>query len=351
MRSSALLILCAVALIAAGLFTAGRMPSQGPRKSAEAQSPSSSHAQAKTPSSPTKREPASVLLKKLLEGGDVPKLTPVELKAYVEKCNHSAASLLAAWQLGSDPAWLEEAVQRYPDDPKVALAKLSTLKELNGDAKEWIECLKKNDPENALGWCYDAMSALKGGNMEEAREALASAAQRGRFGASWMEEGKSLSAAYESAGYDGFVSELVGTFSVRLPQAQLAMSLSKEAISQMGTHLDDAAIQDLMAVAHSVRGEVTNTPLIMNLVGASMEKRTLDQLSALELVPGTRKLVIERMDELEHERHTVQEAVSKSAPLLAKLNESELKQYFRRFMVEGELKAMQWLISQHPELQ
>ena len=296
-----------------------------------------------------KGEPSSSVLKKLLDGGEPPKLTPEQLRAYVENCHHSAASLLAAWQLGSDSAWLDEAVRLYPDDPKVALAKLSTLKELNEDAKEWIECLKKNDPENGVGWCYEAMSAFKSGSIDEARDALAAAAKRGRFGASWADEAKSLSAAYESAGYDGFVSELVGTFGVRLPQAQLAMGLTKEAIAKLGDKLDDAAIQDIMAIAHSVRGQSDTTPLIMNLVASSMERRTLDQLSALELIPGTRKIVVERLDELDQERSLVKEVTSKSAPLLATLDESELKQYFRRTMVEGELKAMQWLISQHPQ--
>ena len=297
-----------------------------------------------------KREPASILLKKLLEGGELPKLTPEELGAHVGKCGHSAASLLAAWQLGGDPAWLDEATQRYPDDPKVALAKLSTFKELNEDSREWIERLKKNDPGNAVGWCYDAMIAFKVGDSEQARDALAEAAGRDRFGSSFKEEAQSLAAAYQSAGYDGFASEVIGMASVPLPQAQLAQGLVKEAIAGLGPDLDDSVIQDMLTITRAVRGQDNTAPLVMSLVSAAMERKTLDQLSALELIPGTRKFVLERLDELSQERDTVKTVLGKGTPLLSKLNESELRQYMRRSTVEGELKAMQWLIGRHPEV-
>jgi len=288
-------------------------------------------------------------LKKILDGGEPPKLTAEQLRAFVEREGHSAASLLAAWQLAGDPAWLEEAAQRHPDNPRVALAKLGAIKEIDADAAEWIRRLKQADPGNATGWCYDAMVAFKEGSPAAARAALAEAAQVGRFDAYAKESAAELAKAYRSAGVDGFAADVLGLFGVALPQAQLAMNVQREAISQLGGNLDDALVQDMLKLATAVRGEGEEGFLITKLVGSAMERKMLAELSTLDLVPGTRKFVLERMSELDSEKKLVQDLVRKTGPLMPALSESELRQYFKRSAVEGELKAMQWLLARHPE--
>ena len=288
-------------------------------------------------------------LKRLLDGGEAPRPTPEQLRAFVEKQKHGAASLLAAWQLGGDAAWLEEAARRHPDDPRVALAKLGAMKEINAEAAEWIQRLKQADPGNATGWCYEALSAFNGGSLEAARAALAEAAQRGRFDAYPKEAATGLAEAYRSAGVDGLTAEMLGLYGVTLPQAQLAMNVQKEAISQLAGNLDDSLVQDLLMLAKSVRGEGGDGFLVTKLVGSAMERKLLAELNTLDLVPGTRKFVLERLGELDAERSLVRDLVQKTGPLMAALDESELKQYFRRTATEGELKAMQWLLARHPE--
>lgn len=288
-------------------------------------------------------------LKKILEGGDPPKLTAEQLGAFVEEEKHSVASLLAAWQMAGDPAWLEEAAQRYPDNPRVALAKLAAIKELDAGAAEWVRRLKQADPGNAIGWCYDALIAFKEGSPAAARAALAEAAQRGRFDVHASESAAELAKAYRGAGMDGFAADVLGLFGVPLPQAQLAMKVQREAISQLGGNLDDALVQDMLKLATAVRGEGEEGFLITKLVGSAMERKLLAELSTLDLVPGTRTFVLERMSELDSERSVVRDLAQKTAPLMQGLNESELRQYFKRSAVEGELKAMQWLLARHPE--
>jgi hypothetical protein len=288
-------------------------------------------------------------LRKLLEGGEPPKLSAEQLRAFVETQKHSAASLLAAWHLGADTAWLDEAAKLHPDDPRVALAKLSTLDATSGDANEWIQRLKQADPENAMGWCYEALSAFKGGSPDEARAALAEAAQRGRFDVYTKESAAELTKAYRSAGVDGLEAEMLGLFGVSIPQAQLAMNVQREAISQLGGNLDDELVQDMLKLSKAVRGDEDPGFLITQLVGSSMERKLLAELNTLDLIPGTRTFVLERLGDLDSEKNLVRSLVQKTVPLMPALSESELRQYFKRTTVEGELKAMQWLLARHPE--
>lgn len=301
-------------------------------------------------SNPPTKEPAVTLLKQMMEGR-IPELSAEQLKAFVEKQNHSAGSLLAAWLIGQNSVWLDEAAQRYPDDPRVALAKLSTMNEMKGDAREWIERLKKNDPTNGLGWCYDSMNLLKDGATEEARFVLAEAVRLGRFTAYADKSSAGIAAAYASAGYDELSAGMMGMSMSPLPHAQIVLNLQKEWLKLPSPGADEALIQDMLHLSRNVSGQSDNRALIMHMVGSSMERKLLNELYALELVPGTKKLVIERMEELDQEKNLINDLIQKALPLMSSMSEAQWKQYFRRYTVEGELKAMQWLLKQHPEAQ
>jgi hypothetical protein len=224
-----------------------------------------------------------------------------------------------------------------------------TFSELNDDAKGWIGRLKTNDPQNSLGWCYDALSEFKNGSPGPARAALAEAAKRERFDGYSKESAPLLAEAYRSTGMDPLAAEVLGAFGIALPHVSAGMNLAREAIAALGPGLDDAAIQDILAVAKQVRGSDGTGYLVTDLVSSAMERKMLNELSILDLVPGTRKFVMERMTELDAERNLIKELAAKTQPLLLSLDDSEMKQYFKRAMVEGELKAMKWLLARHPE--
>ncbi|CAN5724619.1 hypothetical protein BH11VER1_BH11VER1_21400 [soil metagenome] len=293
---------------------------------------------------------AASRIKQFMEDGVSVSVSAEQLMAYVEKQKHSASSLLAAWSIGHDNAWLDEATQRYPDDPRVALAKLGSMDDLKGDSKEWIDRLKKNDPQNGLAWCYDAMSMLKDGAPEEARFALAEAARLGRFDTYANKGSKGIADAYESAGYDELSAGMIGMAMTPLPHQQLVINLQKELLKQFSPVADDALVQDMLHLSKNVRSQNGNGSLITDLVGSSMERKVLNELNALDLVPGTKKLVVERMEELVQENNLVRDLIQKVTPLMmSTMSDTQLKQYQRRYTVEGELKALQWLLKQQPE--
>ncbi len=63
-------------------------------------------------------------LQRMLDG-DIAKLTPEQIEHYVESRGRDALSLIAAAMLGEDSdEWLNEAAERFPDDPGVAAAML-----------------------------------------------------------------------------------------------------------------------------------------------------------------------------------------------------------------------------------
>jgi hypothetical protein len=302
------------------------------------------------PSAASRNGSLRELLRKMIQGGQPPQLTAEQLRAFVEKQGRSASSLLAAWTLGGDRAWLEEAAQRFPDNPRVALAKISSVRQPDPDAKVWIERLKTNDPGNATGWCYDAFGFFQEGDVEAARAALAEAAQSRRFDG-YVKEGRdTMVEAYRSAGYEGIEAELFGRAQPSVPLAGIAMEVQRKALSAPAIEFNAGLVQDMLAMSKLVRGS-TETPLFTTqIVASGMEERVLRRLDVHELVPGTSKFAFERLGEIEQERANLAALRQRAIPVLlsADLLESELKQFFRRSSIEGDVQAIQWLVSLRP---
>jgi hypothetical protein len=281
-------------------------------------------------------------LDKMLSG-ELPKLTPAQLAAFVDKRNHNAASLVAAWQLGGDRAWLDEAARRFPNNPRVALAKLADAEgNSTGETQEWIACLQRDAPDNALGWCYAALAAAKDGRLEAAEEALADAAQRGHLNSYGKESAQEMAEAFRSAGFNGLEADILGRSLVPVPESALFLGLIKQ-ITSSGQS-DSNVLANLLAVSGMMRSEPQYFPMILQLVDASVQKKALNGMDVSDTIPGSDALVAERLAALDTEITAVREAIKLATPLLPTLTPSELKQYYRRSDVEGELKALQWVI-------
>ena len=57
--------------------------------------------------------------------GEIRKLTAEQIERYVESRGRDALSLIVASMLGGDKdEWLDEAAERFPDDPQVVAAML-----------------------------------------------------------------------------------------------------------------------------------------------------------------------------------------------------------------------------------
>ena len=119
----------------------------------------------------TPANPPSDFLKQM-QNGHIAKLTTEQIEDYVESRGRDALSLIVASFLsGSADKWLEEAAERFPDDPRVAAAML--IKRGNSpEASEWIARLKEHDPGNSLGYLLAAKSALDGKDLNAALKEL-----------------------------------------------------------------------------------------------------------------------------------------------------------------------------------
>jgi hypothetical protein len=283
--------------------------------------------------------------------GEIPKLTAEQIERYVESRGRDALNLIVAAMLSEDrDEWLDEAAERYPDDPQVAAAML-LHRGNNPDAEEWIGRLKENDPGNSLGYLLAAKAALDGADPDGALEEFAAleSTRLNDYRDSWQ---SGFTDAYRSAGYQGMEAEWLGLFQVPVlagEVSRLSNGIGEAMIAAEGRG-DRAAAEALglsgMKAAALVGGRGERDLLINQLISVSMERKLLNQLDAFEFVPGDERLVLERLAEMDERIARIRSAIRSYSELLPTLTESELRQYTRRLQTNGELKAMEWLVAQ-----
>jgi len=101
------------------------------------------------------------LVERLLRGEEV-KLTPEQISAYLEANHRNAESLLAAALATDDPAYLTEAKERFPNDPRVQFAAIFKS-DSPEERRQWLDRLKQTAPDNALPDYLSALDDLKAG--------------------------------------------------------------------------------------------------------------------------------------------------------------------------------------------
>jgi hypothetical protein len=108
------------------------------------------------------------LIARLLKGEELPKLSPEQVQSYLEKNHRSVESLLAAFHATDDPAYLREAMERYPADPRldyVAWRRSQSPEE----RRQWLDAFKQSAPDNALANYLSARDYFKSGQNENLR--------------------------------------------------------------------------------------------------------------------------------------------------------------------------------------
>jgi hypothetical protein len=89
------------------------------------------------------------------------------INAFLESRGRTALSLIVAWQESENVDLLNEAAERFPNEPRVQMAMLAT--DLTDEQRAlWIARLKAGAPDNALANYYAAADHFRQKNGEAA---------------------------------------------------------------------------------------------------------------------------------------------------------------------------------------
>lgn len=285
-------------------------------------------------------------------------LTLDQVEPYLDANHRNAESLLAAYQLTHERALLDEAIAKYPNDPRVAYAAWSRSPNTDDpDAlqarRQALDNLKQAAPDNALANYLSAANYFKSGQPQQALQEMQAGAAKPVYNDYTQDAVQSMEEAYRAAGYSDAESKAAATSGVLLPnlremkQAGLSLVALANSYQQAGDPASaQAALQMCLDLGQRL-DDPNSLTLIQPLVGMAIERAGLEAMAAAPTSADTAQAVQDQINALNQQRAGIKELATGN-PIetwLPNASPEDVNSYFDRMRVFGEQRALQWLAS------
>jgi RNA polymerase sigma factor (sigma-70 family) len=282
------------------------------------------------------------------------KLNAAEVESYLNSHRRDATSLLAAFRTTDDPAFLEEAMQKYPQEPQVAFEALTRRDSTPAERSRWLDAFKQSAPDNALPNYLAALDDFKAGHTQQALQELVNASSKPQFADFSLERAQDDEEAYRPAGRSVGDAKLAATANLRLPHLMDVRELSRNLIDLANSYQqagDEASRQTALQMAVNLGrrfGEGSaGESLISQLVGINVERTALQAMDPSSPLGDNQQTVQDRINQLVQQRAAIQALNQQAQPLWANLSDQDWATYIDRSQVFGEQRALNWLVSKY----
>jgi RNA polymerase sigma factor (sigma-70 family) len=289
---------------------------------------------------------------RLMKQGLLPELAPEQLSDYLEQNRRSAASLLAAFYATRDKALLREAMDKYPNDPRVCLTALVKGGVAPEQRRQWLELFRQSAPHNSLANYLAAADYLKSGQSSQALQEFA-AASKSKLQDYWFDFSQNVEEAYRTAGYSEAEAKMAG---ISLPVAefselrQLAQNTTKlvESYQQAG---DEASAQAALQAGLMLGQQLDNPSERCNLaqygMGLQIENQFLGMLDPNSPYGASGETVKDQLDLINQRLATFKELTQREQSMLQTISDQDLINYADHMKVTGGLQALEWLMEKY----
>ncbi len=314
--------------------------------------PITPHGVAPSPRPKAESEPSESIAEEGDGEPNTPAVSREKLDEYLLKHNRSAASLLAGYHALQDTNLLNEAAARFPNDPYVQWAML-TSEGLGGEQRrQWLEAFKTSSPENSLANYLSAAEHFKVGNQEAAIKELVEASGKKQFKDFAMEAMIDEQELQRFAGRSAFESMHVsgwgGDLLRQLAPMKVVANGIAEAQAKYAQDGNSNSTDNLRQIGFGLADRLDSRDggkfLISQMVGMSVEYimlKSLDPNTPYESLGG--KTPIERQAEVKQQKEEYRKLMPALSEAYNVLSESEWVSYTDRMKAHGELEALRWL--------
>lgn len=290
-----------------------------------------------------------------VKDNSIPKLTAEQLQGYLQSNHRNAESLLAAMQTSGDKSYLREAMQKYPNDPKVAYAALffgGMFGDLSPqEARQWADTFKQVAPGNSMADYSSALNYLKSGQTDLALQDMAAAA-KGTWNDYAWQFAQSNEEAYRAAGYSDLDSKIAGQELLlpdltQLKQLGVQINTLAQSYQQSG---DTAAAQNALQMDIRLGQQLSAVqaqPLITTLVGYAVENIALSSMDPSAPFGDTGQTVQDQINQIAQQRNYIKSVVGQNEDLVNEMSDDDIYSFLQRRQSGGEISALQWAAAKY----
>jgi len=282
-------------------------------------------------------------------------LTAKQVEPYLKAHGRNAASLLAAYRTTGDPALLAEAMQKYPNNPQVAL-EAAYSKDASPETRlQWLEAFKQSAPGNALPNYLLAVTYFKAGQTDQAVQELMAASGKPQVHDYFVDRMSDDEEAYLSAGYAAAEAKALGPEQLPLMPdrgdlKQLAYDMVDLAKSYQQVGDEASAQATLQITAHLGRRYENGSPgepTIDQFLGFKIEKLALGTMDPSSPYGDSGQTVQDRLNQITQQYAALQQMVLQAEPFRQTMPDQDWIGYTDRFKTFGEEAALRWVLSKY----
>lgn len=278
-------------------------------------------------------------------------ITTEQAEAYLEAKGRTAATLLAAYSASGDQKFLREAMQAFPNDPRVAFNAIVSGKLKDDELRQWADAFEKADPDNALPNYLSALAWFNARQNDKAADQLLASAGKSRFRDYSIDALADVQQAYLTAGYSQAEAMVMSSLGLPLP---VLMNL-KQVGQDIGSLADGYQQAGDTASAQSARLLAANLGqcysdssnlVIQRLVGWAIETKALKALPPDLPYGDTGQTVQDSLDQINREKNSIKvytKQMSDAMQSMPQWSDQDLINYFTVLQKNGELAAVEWL--------
>jgi len=293
------------------------------------------------------------LIFQLLQGSNAPKLTLEQVEPFLKANHRSGISLVVASRASGDPALLQEAMEKHPNDPQVAFAAVFKPESTPEDRRKWLDQFQQSAPDNSLANYLSAYDRFKSGNTDQAVQELTAAAGKQPFADYSMDFIMAAEEAYRTAGFSVAEAKTLADSQLLLQQLSQLKDLNRNMIDLAASYRqtgDNASAQTLLQMGVNL-GERLQTqsaqPLISELVGIAVETVALKSMDANAPLTDRNQTVQDRLYQLTQERNDIKGLRTDYVNFREQMTDQDWISYSERRRLFGEHAAFQWLASKY----
>lgn len=295
---------------------------------------------------PPKR--GSTTVKDLL-AGNIPRLSQLEVEAFLKNQGRSVTNLLAAGRMLQDLKYAREAAATDPKNPLPQL-ELALRGETPEERTAAIAAFRAAAPDNSLGDYLAAHQAFQSGDTSAAGEALLKSLDNPLYADYGQQIVDSSEQAYLDAGYEPEAASVSAIFSLELAHVRPIVDVS-DSLKSLQTEFirvadfDAAEPTVVIGLTLGQRIQEQSPYLIDQLSGITIERKFLNALDPETQAGPGGQTAGERLATLDAKLLEVKDLTSRFTPAFAGADAATQSQYLAKMKSEGELAAMRWLVN------
>jgi len=283
------------------------------------------------------------------------KLTIEQVESYLKANRRNAASLLAAYRTTGNPALLEEAMQKYPNDPQVDFEAVFKKDASPEQRRQWLDAFKQSAPDNALVNYLSALDYAKADQTDQAVQELIAADGKAQFQDYTLDRVQGDEEAYLAAGYSVAEAKALAASQLPLPYLQQLRDGVRDYLIPLANSYRQAgdmesaqaALQMGVNLAQRYGNGSPGEPLISQLVGLAVERMALSAMDPNSPYSDKGQTVQDRINQIDQSRAEFHELAQQFHSLVQTMSDQDWINFMDRQMIFGAEVAMRWVVGKY----